>query len=67
MSTMRLAQQIFAFTLEGPMVSQSTPVALEAPTQDERTLAFLAHLLQAFTGFFAPLILGSGGERTAAG
>jgi uncharacterized Tic20 family protein len=31
--------------------------ALPPPTQDERTMAFLAHLLQVFTGFIGPLII----------
>jgi uncharacterized protein len=36
---------------------QPTLAALPPPTQDERTMAFLAHLLQAFTGFIGPLII----------
>jgi uncharacterized Tic20 family protein len=31
--------------------------SLPAPTQDERTMALLAHLLQVFTGFIAPLVI----------
>jgi len=31
--------------------------ALPQPTQDERTMALLAHLLQIFTGFLAPLVI----------
>jgi uncharacterized protein len=31
--------------------------SLPVPTQDERTMAFLAHLLQVFTGFIAPLVI----------
>ena len=30
---------------------------LEAPTEDERTMAMLAHLLMAFTGFIGPLVI----------
>jgi hypothetical protein len=33
------------------------PTAFPPPTQDERTMAFLAHLLQVFTGFIGPLII----------
>jgi uncharacterized protein len=36
---------------------QSALAALPTPSQDERTMAFLAHLLQAFTGFIGPLII----------
>jgi len=32
-------------------------LSLPPPTEDERTLAFLAHLLQVFTGFIAPLVI----------
>jgi uncharacterized Tic20 family protein len=40
------------------MVSQAGVVAgLEAPTEDERTMAMLAHLLMAFTGFIGPLVI----------
>lgn len=39
------------------MATQPIPGSLPAPTQDERTMAFLAHLLQVFTGFIAPLII----------
>lgn len=31
--------------------------ALPVPTKDECTMAFLAHLLQVFTGFIAPLVI----------
>jgi len=40
-------------SLSDESVLRSLPV----PTQDERTLAFLAHLLQVFTGFIAPLVI----------
>ena len=30
---------------------------LPEPTQDERTMAMLAHLLQLFTGFLGPLVI----------
>jgi len=30
---------------------------LETPTEDERTMAMLAHLLMAFTGFIGPLVI----------
>jgi uncharacterized protein len=36
---------------------QPALAALPPPTQDERTMAFLAHLLQVFTGFIGPLII----------
>ena len=36
---------------------QPALTALPPPTQDERTMAFLAHLLQVFTGFIGPLII----------
>jgi uncharacterized protein len=40
------------------MASQSGMVAgLEAPTEDERTMSMLAHLLMAFTGFIGPLVI----------
>jgi uncharacterized protein len=39
------------------MADQPILIALPAPTQDERTMAFLAHLLQVFTGFIAPLVI----------
>lgn len=39
------------------MATQPIPASLPAPTQDERTMAFLAHLLQVFTGFVAPLVI----------
>src|SRR5215813_7340368 len=31
--------------------------AADVPTKDECTMAFLAHLLQVFTGFIAPLVI----------
>lgn len=31
--------------------------ALPEPTQDERSMALMAHLLQIFTGFFGPLVI----------
>lgn len=39
------------------MADQAVLTSLPVPTQDERTMAFLAHLLQVFTGFIAPLII----------
>ena len=39
------------------MSDQSVLTSLPEPTQDERTMAFLAHLLQVFTGFIAPLVI----------
>jgi uncharacterized protein len=40
------------------MASQAGAVAgREAPTEDERTMAMLAHLLMAFTGFIGPLVI----------
>lgn len=39
------------------MADQATLSALPVATQDERTMAFLAHLLQVFTGFIAPLVI----------
>jgi uncharacterized protein len=39
------------------VASQPILTYLPAPTQDERTMAFLAHLLQVFTGFIAPLVI----------
>lgn len=39
------------------MASQPFHTSLPVPNQDERTMAFLAHLLQIFTGFMAPLII----------
>jgi uncharacterized protein len=35
----------------------SAPPAQNAPTKDERTMAMLAHVLQMFGGFIAPLII----------
>ncbi len=42
---------------EGRMASEVGVVGLEAPTEDERTMAMLAHLLMAFTGFIGPLVI----------
>jgi uncharacterized protein len=39
------------------MADQPELASLPEPTQDERSMAFLAHLLQVFTGFIAPLII----------
>src|SRR4029077_7799133 len=39
------------------MGSQAGVVEFEAPTEDERTMAMLAHLLMAFTGFIGPLVI----------
>ena len=39
------------------MADQTILTSLPVPTQDERTMAFLAHLLQVFTGFIAPLVI----------
>lgn len=39
------------------MADQPALAYLPAPTPDERTMAFLAHLLQVFTGFIAPLVI----------
>jgi uncharacterized Tic20 family protein len=39
------------------MSDQSILTSLPVPTQDERSMAFLAHLLQVFTGFIAPLVI----------
>jgi uncharacterized Tic20 family protein len=39
------------------MASQVVVAGLEAPTEDERTMAMLAHLLMAFTGFIGPLVI----------
>ena len=39
------------------MASQTVLADLEEPTADERTLALLAHLLMAFTGFIGPLVI----------
>jgi uncharacterized membrane protein len=39
------------------LADQPIPIALPVPTEDERTMAFLAHLLQVFTGFIAPLVI----------
>src|SRR5260370_19844350 len=42
---------------EGWMASQAVVAGLEAPTEDERTMAMLAHLLMAVTGFIWPLVI----------
>ena len=39
------------------MASQAGVAGLEPPTEDERTMAMLAHLLMAFTGFIGPLVI----------
>jgi uncharacterized Tic20 family protein len=39
------------------MVGQPAFLAPDVPTKDECTMAFLAHLLQVFTGFIAPLVI----------
>jgi uncharacterized protein len=39
------------------MASQPVFTTADIPSQDERTMAFLAHLLQVFTGFIGPLII----------
>ena len=38
-------------------LEQGTPTSASMPTQDERTMATLAHLLQLVGGFIAPLII----------
>jgi uncharacterized protein len=42
---------------EQVLSEQQSISSLPAPTQDECTMAFLAHLLQVFTGFIGPLIV----------
>jgi len=39
------------------MSIQPQPLAATPVAQDERTLAFLAHLLQIFSGFIGPLVI----------
>lgn len=39
------------------MADQPMTFVPAIPTQDERTMAFVAHLLQIFTGFIGPLII----------
>lgn len=39
------------------MADQRLSAVLPVPTKDECTMAFLAHLLQVFTGFIAPLVI----------
>jgi uncharacterized Tic20 family protein len=39
------------------MAGQPAFLASDVPTKDECTMAFLAHLLQVFTGFIAPLVI----------
>lgn len=39
------------------MADQPELASLPEPTQDERSMAFLAHLLQVFAGFIAPLVI----------
>jgi|GEM_PF-893481 len=52
-----LKQGMIQQNSEESMGTQPTPVAPAPPTQDECTMAFLAHLLQVFTGFIGPLII----------
>jgi uncharacterized Tic20 family protein len=40
-----------------PLADQPAPASLPVPTADERTMALLAHLLQIFAGFIAPLVI----------
>jgi uncharacterized Tic20 family protein len=40
-----------------PQPATAIPTDFPPPTQDEKTLAFLAELLQLFTGFLGPLII----------
>ena len=42
--------------LRGRDLSASPNAGLYVPTQDERTMALLAHVLGIFAGFLAPLI-----------
>lgn len=39
------------------MTDERYLASLPAPNEDERTMAFLAHLLQVFAGFIAPLVI----------
>jgi len=39
------------------VADQPVLASLPEPTQDERTMAFLGHLLQIFTGFMGPLVI----------
>src|ERR1700739_5113145 len=39
------------------MASQTVGAGVGAPTGGERTMAMLAHLLMAFTGFIGPLVI----------
>jgi uncharacterized Tic20 family protein len=39
------------------MANRVVVAGSEAPTEDERTMAMLAHLLMAFTGFIGPLVI----------
>jgi uncharacterized protein len=39
------------------MGSQAVVAGLEVPTEDERTMALLTHLLSAFTGIIGPLVI----------
>lgn len=41
----------------GSTLADQPVAALPVPTKDECTMAFLAHLLQVFTGFIAPLVI----------
>ena len=52
-----LRQAMIQQNSEVLMGTQPAPLALSPPTHDECTMAFLAHLLQVFTGFVGPLII----------
>jgi uncharacterized protein len=39
------------------VADQPEVTSLPEPTQDERSMAFIAHLLQIFTGFMGPLVI----------
>lgn len=39
------------------MVDQPVVPSLAVPTEDERSLALLSHLLQVFTGFIGPVVI----------
>jgi uncharacterized membrane protein len=39
------------------VADQPVLASLPEPTQDERTMAFVGHLLQIFTGFMGPLVI----------
>jgi uncharacterized membrane protein len=42
---------------EESLGSNPMPIVLPEPTSDERTMALMAHLLQAFSGFIGPLVI----------